>query len=158
MSELHNEISTNDILYILKNPWKLTESEWVLQDKNLFNSAFDDIIKRLKLTVEEGYSKIWKTSKEEPIAILGVYKIEDKKYETFFIASTHMDAHALQLSFDMRTILKEKALIYKGCTCGLYSTSDHPSQLTWFRFLGFRHIPEEDLGKTRYFEYKSPSS
>jgi hypothetical protein len=158
MYKSYNEISTNDISYILDNPWSLTENEWGLQDKNLKNSIYSDIIRRLKLAMADGYSKIWKTSNKEPIAILGGYKIEDKKYETFFIASTHMDAHALQLSFDMRTIIKEKALLYKGCTCGLYSTSDHPSQITWFRFLGFRHIPEEDLGKTRYFEYKAPIS
>jgi hypothetical protein len=157
MSEIYNEISTNDITYILDNPWKLTESEWSLEDKSLRDHAFSDIVRRLKLTVDDGYTKIWKTPIYEPIAILGGYKIEAKKYETFFIASNHMEAYALKLSFDMRAILKEKATIYKGCTCGLYSTSDHPSQITWFRFLGFKYIPEENLGNTRYFEYKAQS-
>lgn len=156
MSEQANDISTEDITYILENPWWLTEKEWGLLDKSLQNNIFSDIERRLKLTVGDGYSKIWRTPTIEPIAILGGYKIEDKKFETFFIASKHMDEYALKLSFDMRQILKEKAAIYKGCTCGLYSTSSHPSQITWFRFLGFKYIPEGNLGATRYFEYKSP--
>jgi hypothetical protein len=156
MSELHNEISTKDIMYILDNPWKLTESEWSLQHKSLLNDTLSDILRRLKLSFEDGYSKLWKTPNNEPIAILGGYKIQDKKYETFFIASYHMEEYALKLSFEMRNILNEKASIYKGFTCGLYSTSDHPSQITWFRFLGFKYIPEGDLGTTRYFEYKAP--
>ncbi len=156
MSELHNEISTMDIMYILDNPWKLTESEWNLQNKSLLNDTLSNILRRLKLSIEDGYSKLWKTPNNEPIAILGGYKIQDKKYETFFIASYHMEEYALKLSFEMRNILKEKASIYKGCTCRLYSTSDHPSQMTWFRFLGFKYFPEGDLGTTRYFEYKAP--
>jgi hypothetical protein len=152
-----NEISAIDISYILDNPWVITESEWNLQDKTSLNNMLLDISRRLKLTFEDGFSKIWKTTNNEPIAILGGYKIEPKKYETFFIASKHMKDHALQLSFDMRKILKEKATIYKGCSCGLYSTSAHPSQITWFRFLGFSYIPEGNLGNTRYFEYKAPS-
>lgn len=158
MAEPQNEISTVDISYILDNPWGLTESEWSLHDKSLLNNAFSGILSRLKLSAEDGFSNIWRTTNNEPIAILGVHKVEDKKYETFFIASKHMDEAALKLSFDMRKILKEKAAIYKGCSCGLYSTSDHPSQITWFRFLGFSYIPEEDLGNTRYFEYNPPKS
>lgn len=156
MSNGHNEIGTNDVLYILDHPWKLTESEWNLQNKSLYKNTLSDILNRLKLSVDDGYSKLWKTSNNEPIAILGGYKIADKTYETFFIASRYMEEHALTLSFDMRSILREKASVYKGCTCRLYSTSDHPSQMTWFRFLGFKYIPEGDLGITRYFEYKAP--
>ncbi len=157
MDELYNKISTTDISYILDNPWELTKSEWGLHDKNSMAIALSDIQRRLKLTLADGYSKIWKTPNNEPIAILGGYKIEPKKYETFFIASNHMDEYALKLSFDMRKILKEKASVYKGCTCGLYSTSNHSSQISWFRFLGFKYIPEANLGETRYFEYKSPN-
>ena len=155
MSEPINEISAIDISYILDNPWGLTESEWRLHDQTSVNNTLLEVSRRLKLTFEDGYSKIWKTPNNEPIAILGGYKIEAKKYETFFIASKHMDDHALKLSFDMRRILKEKAAIYKGYSCGLYSTSDHPSQISWFRFLGFSYVPEGNLGNTRYFEYKA---
>ena len=157
MYEIQNKISANDILFILEHPWSLTESEWSLQDKSLLTDAFEDIRRRLKSTTDDGYSKIWRTPNQEPIAILGGYKIADKKYETFFIGSHYMEEYALKLSFDMRNILREKASTYKGCMCGLYSTSDHPSQKTWFRFLGFQYVPEGDLGMTRYFEYKSPS-
>lgn len=158
MAECQNKITTQDISYILAHPWELTEKEWGLQDTSLLPHTFSDIQNRLALTDTGGYSKIWRISNNEPIAILGGYKISDKKYETFFIASSHMKEYAMQLSFDMRKILKEQAVLYKGCTCGLYSTSDHPSQLSWFRLLGFRYVPEGDLGKTRYFEYKSPKS
>ena len=156
MSEFYNDIATQDITYILENPWQLTESEWRLQDPHLRASTFSDIIRRLKLCLETGYTKLWKTPNEEPIAILGGYKIADTTYETFFIASSHMEDYALKLSFDMRNLLAEKATIHKGGTCRLYSTSDHPSQMTWFRFLGFKHVPEKDVENTRYFEYKAP--
>lgn len=158
MPESPNEISTVDISYILDNSWGLTESEWSLHNKSSRNNTLSEIVRRLKLTAADGFSNIWRTPTNEPIAILGVHKVEDKKYETFFIASKHMDESALKLSFDMRKILKEKTSIYKGCSCGLYSTSDHPSQITWFRFLGFSYIPEGDLGNTRYFEYKPSNS
>jgi hypothetical protein len=157
MSDFFNDIGTDDILFILHNPWKLTESEWNLQDEGMLTHAYTDIIRRLKLAVEDGYSKLWKTPNGVPIAILGGYKIANKTYETFFIASQYMEEHALKLSFEMRTLLREKASIHKGCTCRLYSTSDHPSQMTWFRFLGFKHVPEGDIETTRYFEFKSPS-
>ncbi len=156
MSNLPDDIETKDVLYILDHPWSLTESEWRLQDKSLFETTLSDILHRLNRSVTDAYAKIWRTSNDEPIAILGCYKIDDITYETFFIASQHMEEHALKLSFEMRNILREEAHGYKGCTCRLYSTSDHPSQMTWFRFLGFKYKPEGDLGTTRYFEYKAP--
>ena len=156
MSVKSNDITQRDISYILENPWELTEKEWGLRDTHLRDAIFLDIQNRLSKTIADGYSKIWRTTTKKPIAILGGYKIATAKYETFFIASIHMENYALQLSFDMRKILKEQATFYTGCTCGLYSTSDHPSQLSWFRLLGFRYVPEGDLGNTRYFEYKAP--
>lgn len=157
MSNLLDEIGTKDVLYILDNPWKLTESEWSLQNQSLFETTLSDILNRLNRSVNDAYAKIWRTSNDEPIAILGCYKIDHITYETFFIASHHMEEHALKLSFEMRNILRIQATGYKGCTCRLYSTSDHPSQITWFRFLGFKYKPEGDLGTTRYFEYKAPN-
>jgi hypothetical protein len=102
-------------------------------------------------------SKIWRTPNKEPIAILGGYKFKDKIYETFFVASAHMEAQALKLSFDMCTILKKQATLYTGFTCAIYSESNHPSQMSWFRFLGFTYVPEGNLGNTKYFEYKAPA-
>jgi hypothetical protein len=157
MPELQNEISPDDILYILEHPWKITESEWGLQDKAVLETKLPFILKYLKLSAEDGYSRIWKTPDEEPIALLAGYKVEDRKYETLFIASTHMEVYTLKLSFEMRKILKDKSASYKGCTLRIYSTSDHPQQITWFRFLGFKYMPEGNIGATRYFEYSSPS-
>lgn len=153
MSDLPSEITPGDIKYILDNPWYISEGEWSLGDNQEIPST--TINKRLQLGKIDGYSKIWKTTKNEPIAILGGYLVADKMYETFFIASKHMEEHALKLSFDMRKILEEKAQVYRGCTLRLYSSSTHPKQMTWFRFLGFKHKKENDISNFKYFEYAS---
>lgn len=156
MIETHQEISFNDISYILDNPWKISQGEWRLAAKKDKEDTLLYIQERLQLARTDGYSRIWKNPENEPIAILGGFKAGERKYETFFIASKHMDEHALQLSFDMRQILREQSPNYKGCTCGLYSESEHPSQISWFRFLGFSYMPNGNIGNTRYFEYVSP--
>ncbi len=155
MYQICNDISSNDILYVLNNPWYLTESEWGLQDKKNIENTYDVVVNKLNLCDIDGFSKIWKTSDGQPIAVLGFYVIGIKKYETFFIASKHMDAHALKISFDLREILKAEISNYKGCTCVINSTSDHPKQITWFKFLGFRYEPKGNIGNTRYFELTS---
>lgn len=155
MSIQHDKITPNDISYILENPWEITDYEWRLNDvdnKNNMHAYIDD---KLRRTIEGGYCNIWKTTNNEPIAILGAYKVTDKKLETFFVASKHMEEHALKLSFEMRQILKEQSYNYKGQILGLYSESEHSKQLTWFRFLGFKYKPDGNRGNTRYFEYVS---
>lgn len=154
---MHPDIKQADISYIFNHPWNITVKEWQLEDSFRKEAMVSYITNQLELTRTAGYAHIWKTIDNEPVAILGGYKIEDKKYETFFIASIHMEQHALKLSFDMRKILKEQAPHYKGCSCGLYSESEHPNQISWFRFLGFKYVPEGNRGNTRYFEYVSPS-
>ena len=155
MYQIYNEISTDDILYVLNNPWYLTESEWGLQDEKSIEGAFDFVINKLKLCDIDGLSKIWKTHDGKPIAILGFYVIGIKKYETFFLAGRLMDEYALKISFDLRAILKEEISNFKGCICVIYSTSDHPKQITWFKFLGFSYVPEGNKGTARYFEIGS---
>ncbi|MFD2203344.1 hypothetical protein [Shivajiella indica] len=152
---MSDSISSDDILYILNNPWKLTESEWGLKENNFIDFYSTYIKNKLDTSNQDGFSKIWKTSNGQAIAILGFYKVGEKKYETFFVASHHMDEFGLKISFDLRNILKEKTLNYPGCTCGLYSASDHPKQIPWFKFIGFNYVPEENRGKQRYFEYVS---
>ena len=156
MSKLPKGITLSDISYILNNPWKISAKEWDIDNESSQRAALSLILKRLNSTLADGYSKIWRTPNNKPIAILGGYKFEDKTYETFFIASKHMDEHALKLSFDMRQILKEQSPFYKGCKCAIYSESNHPKQMTWFRFLGFKYVPEGNIGNTKYFEYVSP--
>ncbi len=155
MYQIYNEISASDILYVLNNPWYLTESEWGLQDKKSIENAYESVVNKLKLCDIDGFSKIWKTSEAQPIAILGFYVIGIKKYETFFIAGKLMDGLALKISFDLREVLKQEISNYKGCTCVIHSASDHPKQITWFKFLGFRYEPKGNIGNTRYFELKS---
>lgn len=149
-------IKQADISYILNHPWTLSAQEWQLADNQRKEAMLSYIENQLERTRLDGYAHIWRTNWNEPIAILGGFKIEEKKYETFFIASTHMEQHAMKLSFDMRKILREQALLHKGCICGLYSEAIHPNQISWFRFLGFKYDPEGNRGTTRYFEYVSP--
>ncbi|OIP50066.1 MAG: hypothetical protein COZ75_00520 [Flavobacteriaceae bacterium CG_4_8_14_3_um_filter_34_10] len=155
MYQIFNDISFEDILYVLNNPWFLSESEWALQDNKGIKNAFDFAVNKLKLCDIDGLSKIWKTADGQPIAILGFYVIGIKKYETFFLASKLMDNHALKISFDLRKILKDEMANYLGCTCIIYSTSNHPKQMTWFKFLGFTYVPERNKGAARYFELAS---
>lgn len=157
MARQQQEIDAVDIMYILEDPWEKSKGEWLLANKNERAQTLKFIENRLLSTQNDGYSKIWKTSGNEPIAILGAYKVGDKRYETFFICSRHMEAYSLKLSFDMRKILKELSLKYKGCTCYQYAEAGRAEQISWFRFLGFVHKPEGDKGNTRYFEYVSPS-
>ncbi|MCJ7465090.1 MAG: hypothetical protein MUO53_00155 [Maribacter sp.] len=157
MTEKQKVISDLDISYILNNPWEKSKGEWLLANTSERAETLQFIKNRLLSTQNEGYSKIWKTLGNEPIAILGAYKVGDKRYETFLICSRHMEAHALKLSFDMRKILKELSIKYKGCTCYQYAEQGRTDQISWFRFLGFKYKPEGDKGKTRYFEFVSPA-
>ncbi len=158
MAETDTEITTEDLWYILNNPWSITEAEWRLRDENSRKSMFSYIQELLELTAGEGYSTIWRTSNNEPIAILGGYKVADKKYTTFFVCSHHYEENAMKLSFEMRKTLRNKAKEYKGCTLGIYSISQHPNLFTWLRFLGFTYLPEGNKGDWRYFEITSPTT
>ena len=151
-------IDSEDILYILENPWTISEKEWNLYEKSQIDQSHFYVENQLKLAANGGYSRIWKTEDNEPIAILGCLKKEDQKFETFFVASKHMEKYTLKISFEMRDLLREQAALFKGYTCYLYSISDHPHQITWFKFLGFTYIPERNTGVKRYFEYVSPKS
>ena len=156
MSEQHQEISAADILYILENPWEKLEWEWKLADESERQETLQFIMDRLKLTQQGGYSKIWKTPDDEPLAIFGGYKVRDKKYATFFVSSKHMEKYGMQISFDMRKIAKELVVQFKGCSTGQYAEADDTDRISWYRFLGYKYKPEDDIGNKRYFEYVSP--
>ncbi len=158
ISELHSEISPTDILYILENPWVKSKGEWLLANESERQETLHYINGLLQRGQNEGFSKLWKTADQKPIAILGAFKVEDKRYETFFICSRHMEAHALKLSFDMRKILKELSILYKGCALGQYAKPGRTDQRSWFRFLGFVYKPEGNRGNNRYFEYVSAAN
>jgi len=155
MSEQLNEISPNDIMYILENTWEKSKGEWLIATKSERQETLQFIENRLKSTQTDGFSKLWKTPDKEPIAILGAYLVDDKRYETFLICSRHMEAHAMKLSFDMRKILKELSFKYKGCTLGQYAVAGNTDQVSWFRFMGLAYKPEGNIGTTQYFEYVS---
>ncbi|MFZ1750963.1 MAG: hypothetical protein WAU01_12255 [Saprospiraceae bacterium] len=156
--QIFDYIDSVDVRYILQNPWSLTASEWPLGDDTQLDESLRWINKKLELCQKDGFITIWKTTEGQAIALLGFYMVGIKKYETFFVASSHMDAHAIKISIDLRKILKEKeSTQYQGCTCRLYSASLHPKQVDWFKFIGFTYLPKQNIGNNRCFEYKSIS-
>ena len=158
MPKKQDKITSQNISYILDNPWKFTNYEWNLQDEDDKIRALASLIEKVELSGNGGYSKIWKTSNRLPLAILGAYKVGDKKLEGFFVASKHMDEenHALKITFEMRKLFKEQSYNHKGCTLGLYSESKNiQNQLSWLRLIGFTYKPDGNRGNTRYFEYIS---
>ena len=156
MSGNHDEITPQDIMYILENPWEKLKWEWELDNESERQETLQIIKDRLKLTQQGGYSKIWKTPEGEPLAIVGGFKVGDKKYSTFFISSKHMETYGMQISFDMRKIAKELALQFKGCSISQYADTDDTDRISWYKFLGYKHKPERDIGNKLYFEYASP--
>ena len=155
MSEQHHEISADDIMYILENPWEKLEWEWKLANDSERQETLEYIKDLLKLAHQGGYTKIWKTPDGKPLAIVGGYKVEDKKYATFFVSSKHMETYGIQISFDMRQIAKELAVQFKGCSISQYADADDTDRITWYKFLGYKHNPEKDIGNELYFEYAS---
>lgn len=156
-SEQHSKISESDIWYILENPWEKSKGEWLLGSESERQQTLEFIKNRLASTQPDGFSKIWKTTNNEPIALLGAFLAGPKKYETFLICSKHMEKHSLKLSFEMRSLLREHAVRFKGYTMVQYAVADKPEQISWFRFFGFTHQPEGDRGNMRYFEFKGPA-
>ncbi|MGB5692658.1 MAG: hypothetical protein WBM43_08650 [Flavobacteriaceae bacterium] len=157
MAEQHPEISPADILYILENPWEKLQWEWKLANEEERQETLRFIQHRLKMAKQGGYSKIWKTPNDEPLAIFGGFKVEDKKYETFFVSSNHMETYGMELSFDLRRIARELVPLFKGCSTGQYAKAEDTDRISWYRFLGYKHKPESDRGNMQYFEYASPT-
>lgn len=151
------QISDSDIIYILENPWEKSKGEWLLSSEAQRRETLSFILGRLEMTRNEGYARLWKTDTGKPIALLGAFRADEKRYETFLICSTQMEEHGVRLSFDMRKILKELARRYRGCTCGQFAQAGNTAQISWFRFLGFRPKPEGNKADQLYFEYTSPS-
>ncbi len=151
------EILPSDILYVLENPWQISKDEWELQDNNDLERIFQYITKRLDLSKRDGFANIWRTNENNPIGILGCYRVEDKVYESFYFASKYMEEYAIMVTLDMRKILRKQASIYKDSKCILYSASNHPKQIAWFRLLGFKNVPEKNIDSARCFEFSSPA-
>jgi hypothetical protein len=158
MPEKQATISTSDIRYILEHPWEKSKGEWLLASEEERRETLGFIQGRLKMTQSDGYARIWHTQHNEPIAILGAFKAGDKRYETFLICSRHMEEEGIKLSFDMRKIMQELSVRYRGYTCGQYARAENKAQISWFRFLGFKPKPEGNTGNELYFEYASPSA
>ena len=116
MAKNSTDIVSEDIIYILENPWNISEKEWNLYEKSHIERNHLYILNQLKAAENGGMSKIWRTAEQKPIAILGCLKREEKKFETFFVASKHMEGNGLKISFEMRDLLREQSTIFKDCT------------------------------------------
>lgn len=156
MSAQQKGVSSEDISYVLENPWEKSKEEWLVSTERERAQTLLFIRDRLQKTESDGYSKIWRTPDDKAIAILGAFKSDKHRYETFFICSEHMESNSIKISFDMRQILKDLSFRFKGCSCGQYAKSDRTDQISWFRFLGFKYKPEGNIGNTKYFEYQAP--
>ena len=67
-----------------------------LSDEDYKQNRQAYIVEKLKLATQDGYAKIWKTTTNEPIAILGAHKVSDKKFGTFFVASKRSSPNGIE--------------------------------------------------------------
>ena len=158
MSKLFDTITSEDISYILKNPWKFSTYEWKLYNVHNEKTAFETLMEQYELSQKGGYSKIWRTPNNLPLLILMVVKASDTNFDCFLVASKHMEENnqALKVTFEMREVLAEQSYNFKGCKLVVYSQSkETDKQMSWLRFIGLKYMPEGNVGNSRYFEYES---
>lgn len=150
------QINLSDIHFILQHPWEVSAWEFELKEGERFEDTTEYIQTKLSLAEADGFVQCWKTEDGLPIAILAFYNAGVKKYETLFIASVQMELHGLKITRACRDLLKQKATTsFKGCSCRLYSSSNHPKQIKWFEFIGFSYLPSQNIGNCRCFGYVS---
>ena len=145
-------------MYILENTWEKSKPEWLLGNERERQQTLEFIRQRLKMTQADGLCKLWKTKDDLPIALMGAFKVGPKKFETFLICSRHMEDHSIEVSFDMRRLLKEAALKYKDHRLGQYAEAHQTEMISWFRFLGFKYKEEGNIGQKKYYEIYAPNS
>ncbi|WP_299122982.1 hypothetical protein [uncultured Winogradskyella sp.] len=158
MSKVRDEITEEDLSYVLKNPWKFSIYEWKLYNVHNEKTALDTLMKQFEVSRKDGFSKIFRTANNLPLLILMAVKVSDTKLDCFLVASKHMEEQrqALKVTFEMRKILEEQSYNYKGCTLVVYSQSkETDKQMSWLRFIGLKYKPEGNVGNSKYFEYES---
>lgn len=158
VSRLQEEITEEDLWYVLRNPWKFSTYEWKLYNVYNEETAFETLMEQFELSQQDGFSKIFRTPDNLPILILMAVKTSETTLHCYLVASKHMEENrqALNVTFKMRQILEEQSYNYKGCTLTVYSQSKEPDkQMSWLRFLGLKYMPEGNVGDHRYFEYQS---
>lgn len=158
MSKLRDEITAEDLSYVLKNPWKFSIYEWKLYNVHNEKTAFDTLMEQFELSRKDGFSKIFRTPNNLPLLILMAVKVSDTKLDCYLVASKHMEENnqALKVTFEMRKVLEEQSYNYKGCTLVVYSQSrETDKQMSWLRFIGLKYKPEGNVGNSKYFEYES---
>ncbi|NNK72275.1 MAG: hypothetical protein HKO94_03690, partial [Flavobacteriaceae bacterium] len=89
MIKIENEITAEDLWFVLNNPWSISSLEWRLGDENNRKNMFSYIQELLELAGQEGYKWIFKTNDNEPISILGCYQMAENNYTTFLVSSYH---------------------------------------------------------------------
>lgn len=158
VSKVQDEITEENLWYVLKNPWKFSTYEWKLYNIHNERTAFETLMEQFELSRKDGFSKLFRTTDNLPLLILMAVKTSETTLHCYLIASRHMEENrqALNVTFKMRQILEEQCYVYKGCTLVVYSQSKEPDkQMSWLRFLGLRYKPEGNVGDAKYFEYES---
>jgi hypothetical protein len=158
VSRIQEEITEEDLWYVLKNPWKFSTYEWKLYNIHNEKTAFDTLMEQFELSQKDGFSKIFRTPENLPLLVLMAVKTSETTLHCYLVASKHMEENrqALNVTFKMRQILEEQSYNYKGCTMVVYSQSkETEKQMSWLRFLGLKYKPEGNVGDVKYFEYQS---
>ncbi|WP_370391240.1 hypothetical protein [uncultured Winogradskyella sp.] len=158
VSRVQDEITDEDLSYVLKNPWKFSIYEWKLYNIHNEKTAFDTLMEQFKLSRNGGFSKVFRTADNLPLLILMAVKISETALHCYLVASKHMEENnqALKVTFEMRKILEEQSCNYEGCKLVVYSQSrETEKQMSWLRFIGLKYKPEGNLGDAKYFEYES---
>ncbi|MBC2845052.1 hypothetical protein [Winogradskyella flava] len=156
--KVQDEITEEDLSYVLKSPWKFSTYEWKLYNIHNEKTAFDTLMEQFESCRKDGFSKIFRTPDNLPLLILMAVKTSATKLHCYLVASKHMEeqSQALKVTFEMRKILEEQSHNYRGCTLVVYSQSKETNkQMSWLRFLGLKYKPEGNVGDSKYFEYES---
>ncbi|MBO3116952.1 hypothetical protein J4050_09345 [Winogradskyella sp. DF17] len=158
MPRVQDEITEEDLWYVLKNPWKFSTYEWKLYNVYNEETAYETLMEQYELSQQDGFSKVFRTPENLPLLVLMAVKISETALHCYLVASKHMEENrqALNVTFKMRNILHEQSYNYKGCKLVVYSQSrETDKQMSWLRFIGLKYIPEGNVGDAKYFEYES---
>lgn len=76
----------------------------------------------------------------EPIAVFGVWREHEMRYNTWFVAASNFARHGRSATLCMARLFKEKLAAHPGATVILTTTVDDDEARRWFGLLGFSEI------------------
>ena len=72
MFKVQDEITEEDLLYVLKNPWKFSTYEWKLYNIHNERTAFETLMEQFELSRKDGFSKIFRTPNNLPLSLIHI--------------------------------------------------------------------------------------